>query len=254
MWYWHFMVMLLGVRLIVDIDFSQYPSFEGKIENFSLLPTQGFCNDNYSFSMNNKKYLLRKFKEQSIDRKNEFKIQNYAYEKEIAAKPILIDEENGLMICEFLNGHHKEVLDKDDLRNVANLLKKLHAIESDVEVLSVVDVLDNKSKLVLEALDTLKNYEREYVLCHNDLNPKNILFSKDVKLIDWEFASINDKYFDLASLCVEFSLDEKEETYFLETYFLKKTEIERKKLNAYKTIYIALCKQWFEKLKINTPS
>jgi len=247
------MVTLLGVRLVVNVDFSKYSSFRGKIENFSLLPTQGFCNENYSFSMNDQKYLFRKFKEQTVDRKLEFKVQNLAYELGIAAKAILLDEKNGLMICEFLEGHHKVVLDRNDLNMVADLLKKLHMIQVDTEVLNLEDLFDSKSQTLVEAFDTVKNYHTEYVLCHNDLNSKNILFSEGVKLIDWEFASINDKYFDLASFCVEFHLDEKEETYFLEDYFMSKEEIQREKLNAYKTIYIALCKQWFDKSDINSP-
>jgi len=253
MWYWHFMVMLLGVRLVVNVDFSKYPSFSGKIENFSLLPTQGFCNENYSFRTHDKKYLLRKFKELSLDRKFEFKVQNLAYEQGIAAKAILLDEENDLMICKFLEGHHKDVLDRDDLKALAMLLRKLHMLQVDNEVLNIEDLFNSKSQEIIEAFNTVKNYQIEYVLCHNDLNPHNILFSEDVKLIDWEFAAVNDKYFDLASLCVEFHLDEKEETYFLEAYFMTKEEIQREKLNAYKTIYIALCKQWFAKSELNSP-
>jgi len=247
------MVTLLGVKLVVNADLSKYPFFTGKIEHFSLLPTQGFCNENYSFSMHDKKYLLRRFIEQGIDRKLEFKVQSLAHEKEIAAKPILLDEKNGLMICEFLEGHHEEVLERNDLKNIADLLKKLHMIQIDTEVLNLEDLFDIKSQVLIEAFDTVKKYQAEYVLCHNDLNAKNILFSKEVKLIDWEFASLNDKYFDLASLCVEFHLDETEETYFLEAYFLGKEEIQKEKLNAYKTIYIALCKQWFHKSELNTP-
>ena len=247
------MVMLLGVRLVVNVDLSKYPSFSGKIENFSLLPTQGFCNENYSFSMDDKIYLFRKFKEQDIDRKLEFKIQNLAYEQGIAAKPILLDEDNGLMICEFLEGHHKKVLDRNNLSNIADLLKKLHMIQVDEKVLNLEDLFDSKSEGVIEAFDTVRNYQTEYVLCHNDLNPKNILFAKEVKLIDWEFASLNDRYFDLASFCVEFNLDEKDEIYFLEAYFPTQEEIQREKLNAYKIIYIDLCKQWFDKSDINSP-
>jgi len=248
------MVTLLGVRLVVNVDLSKYQSFRGKIENFSLLPTQGFCNDNYSFSMNDQKYLLRKFKLQTIDRKFEFKVQNLAYAQEIAAKALLLDEESGLMICEFLEGHHKNVLDRNDLKNLADLLIKLHLIQVDTEeVLNLENLFDTKSEVLTEAFNTVKSYHTEYVLCHNDLNSKNILFSKEVKLIDWEFASINDKYFDLASLCVEFNLNKEDEIYFLESYFSTAKEIQREKLNAYKTIYTALCKHWFDKSEINTP-
>ena len=203
--------------------------------------------------MYDQKYLLRKFIEQTVDRNFEFKVQNLAFEIDIAAKPILLDEENGFMICEYLEGEHKAVLERDDLKNIAELLKKLHMIQVDKEALHIEALFEFKSQEIIDALDTVKSYQTEYVLCHNDLNPKNILFSEEVKLIDWEFASVNDKYFDLASLCVEFHLDENEETYFLEAYFLSKEEIQKEKLNAYKTIYITLCKQWFDKSDLNTP-
>ena len=241
------MAMLPGVRLVVNVDLSKYPFFSGKIENFSLLPTQGFCNENYSFQMDSKTYLFRKFKEQNVDRKFEFKVQNLAYEKKIAAKAILLDEENGLMICEFLEGHHKDTLDRNNLIELANLLKKLHTIQIDREPLNVEELFDNKSPELIKVFDTVKNHQSENVLCHNDLNPKNILFSNDIKFIDWEYASINDRYFDLASVSVEFSLNQKDETYFLAAYFNSSEEIQIEKLNAYKMIYRDLCKQWFNK-------
>lgn len=237
----------------MNIDLSKYSFFSGKIENFSRLSSQGFCNENYSFQMDDKRYLFRKFKAQNIDRKFELKAQTLAYEKGLAAKPILLDEDKGFMICEFLEGHHKDVLEKNDLKNVADILKELHTIQVDTEVLKLEDLLEVKSQLLIKAFDIVKRYPTEYVLCHNDLNSQNILFSDDVKLIDWEFAFVNDKYFDLASFCVEFYLDEDEEKYFLEAYFSSPNEIKKEKLKAYKSIYIALCQQWFDKSEINTP-
>jgi thiamine kinase-like enzyme len=39
------------------------------------------------------------------------------------------------------------------------------------------------------------------VLCHHDLHPSNILINDhSIKFLDWEYAAINDRYFDLASL------------------------------------------------------
>ena len=91
---------------------KQYRIFENKeIETFELLENQGYCNENYLLKAEDQKYLIRKFILEN-NRKLEFKVQKLAYEKNIAAKPILLDEENGLMICEFLEGSHKTVLDK----------------------------------------------------------------------------------------------------------------------------------------------
>lgn len=228
---------------------KQYRIFENKeIESFALLKGQGYCNENYLLQTEGKKYLIRKFKLQH-DRKSEFKIQRLAYAKNIAARPILLDEENGLMIAEFLEGRHKTVLEKDDLKKLAQALRKLHSIKLKAKPLNLENILISKPKEIQQAFVTLEKYEVEEVLCHNDLNPKNILFTDEVKFIDWEFASVNDRYFDLASLCIEFDLDNQDKKYFLEHYFKRGEEIYKEKLSGYKVIYKALYAQWFEALE-----
>lgn len=227
---------------------KQYKLFENhEIEELRLLKNQGYCNENYLLKSEDKQYLIRKFKLQH-DRKLEFKIQQLAYDKNIAAKPLLLDEVNGLMICEFLEGKHKSVLDEDDLQKLAQVLRNLHSIHLKSKPLNLQNALSSKSKEIQEAFVILEKYEVEEVLCHNDLNPQNILFTDEVKFIDWEFANLVDRYFDLASVCVEFDLDNQAEKYFLAHYFNTDEEIYNEKLTAHKTIYKALCTQWFESL------
>ena len=45
-------------------------------------------------------YLLKKFKVNDVDRKFEFKVQNLAHVEGIAAKAILLDEDECIMICD----------------------------------------------------------------------------------------------------------------------------------------------------------
>ena len=240
------MGMSHGVGLAVNVDLSKYPFFNGKIEDFSPLPHQGYCNVNYSFQMDGRKYLLREFKVDDVDREFEFQVQTLAYQKNIAAKPIILDEENGLMIVEYIDGHHKETLTQDDIKQLAKLLQKLHSIEIDREPLNLYEDFKQVTQEIKDAFETLSKYPAENVLCHNDLNPKNILFSDDIKFIDWEYAAVNDRYFDLAALCVEFNFSRDEEQVLLENYFYSGHLPSLEKLDAYKTIYAALCKQWFE--------
>ena len=56
---------------------------------------------------------------------------------------------------------------------------------------------------------------------------------------------MNDRYFDLASFSVEFQFSVWDEAYMLASYF-GRAGWDKKKLDAYKIIYKALCKQWFE--------
>ena len=195
-------------------------------------------------------YLHRKFKVQDVDRNFEFKVQNLAHVEGIAAKAILLDEEEGFMICDYLQGDHKTDLDKDDLKELAILLRRLHSIPIDSEALKLEDRFKTQSQEIKEAFEILKNHQVEHVLCHNDLNPKNILFAEDVKLIDWEYAAFNDRYFDFAAVSVEFNLSTQDEIYFLQSYFTSKETIYTEKLDAYKSIYSELCKQWFEEFGV----
>ena len=241
------MPIILGVRHSMNIDISKYSLFkEYKIDSLTLLSEQGFSNKNYRFDYQGSIYILRNFILQDRDRELEYKIQTLAYEKGLAAKPLLLDIDNDLMICEFLEGEHKQSLSRETLKQIVAVLKKLHVIKIDSENMDIATLLAVQNKEVKEAFSTLEKYPKEMVLCHNDLNPKNILFSNNsVKFIDWEFASLNDLYFDLASISVEFDLSILDEAYFLANYFLM-DGWNKEKLDAYKVIYRALCKQWFE--------
>ncbi len=226
---------------------KQYQLFENKeIEVFKFLENQGYCNENYLLKAENKKYLIRKFKLEN-DRKFEFQAQKLAHKNNIAAKPLILDEENGLMICEFLEGEHKNKLETQELGALARILLKLHRIELEKNPLRLDEVLNTRNKEIESAFSTLKTHKSEYVLCHNDLNPKNILFlNHGIKFIDWEFASVNDRYFDLAAVCVEFKLNLQEEACFLNAYFGNTLKVNKEKLNACKTLYRALVQEWFE--------
>ncbi len=229
---------------------KQYTLFENrKIDSYELLENQGYCNENYLFHSEGEKYIVRKFIRTDIDRKFEFEVQKLAYEIGISAEPLLLDEENALSISTYLEGMHKEKLEKNDLEQFAEALTKLHTIKIENKPILLERLIEEKSKEVQNAFRTIGSFSSENVLCHNDLNPQNILFSKMIQLIDWEYAGVNDRYFDLASVCVEFNLNKEDEVYFLRSYFTMKNEIKYEKLKAYKVIYKALCSQWFEDLE-----
>lgn len=241
------MAISLGVRLLVKFDLNKYALFEDqKVQYGDLLQDQGYCNINHLIHTENKKYLLREFKLSGPDRKLEFKIQQKAYRKGIAGKPCILDEKNGLMICEFVEGVHKQKLDRKEIRRVAKLLKHLHQISVRTKPINLKHAFISKPIEVKQAFKNLAKYKIDHVVCHNDLNPKNILFSHMIKLIDWEYATINDRYFDLASLCVEFEFNKREETFFLQAYFGIRSKADKEKLEGYKVIYQTLCTQWFD--------
>lgn len=240
----------------MDKEFlEKYSLFQNKqLLQFELILPQGFCNLNYKLTTSDGIYLVRKLQQNSLDRKLEFKTAYLAYKKKIAKKPLLLDKKNSLMICEFANGIHKSSFSFQDIKNLAKTLQKLHAIKLYKRPINLKKTLHSyknvsfKTKILFK---NLQNFSSDLVLCHQDLNPKNILFDKkSIFIIDFEYANINDRYFDLAALCVEFSLNQKEEKIFLNTYFSSKQPFDRKKLELYKKIYKALCSLWFKQLAV----
>jgi len=217
-----------------------HPFFHGKqIDTCILLENQGYCNENYLVEANGLKYIVRKLLRDDIDRAFEWKVQHLAYAQGITAEPLVFDEENGFMVFAFLEGEHKTKLEVNELKRLAQTLRKLHSI-----------TIDAKPIELQTDTSSIDNYPKEYVLCHNDLNPQNIFFSDELKFIDWEYAGVNDRYFDLACVCVEFGLDSEIQGVFLEAYF-EDEDFSLEKLGAYKVIYKALCEEWFQNNRTN---
>ena len=198
------------------------------------MPNQGYCNANYLLKKDGKNYHVREFKILGLDREFEFKVQSLAYKKAIGAKPFVISQTH--MVGEFLKGGHKKKLNKRNIALLAKTIKKLHTIRA-----------RKKAKPFNQrCINLASKFSKDLVLSHNDINVKNVLFSSRCMLIDWEYAGLNDRYFDLASISCEYKFSQKDEVYFFKHYGKK---LDRKKLKVYKRIYDILYKAWFKQLE-----
>jgi thiamine kinase-like enzyme len=57
------------------------------------------------------------------------------------------------------------------------------------------------------------------VPCHNDLLNANFLDDGEIRIVDWEYAGMGDRFFDLANFAVNHELDTDGERGLLEAYF-----------------------------------
>ena len=241
------MLIIPGGKRIMLLDLSILPLFAGKtLSEPVLLSQQGFSNENYSFYADKQRYLLRKFKLQDRDRTLEYEVQKLAYQHSLAAQPYYLNLEEGFMICEYLDGKHISKLTRGEIAVFVEQLKQLHTLKIDQQSLALKSNFSVLTQELEEAFDVIHNATVETVLSHNDLNPLNCIFSKEtIKFIDWEFAGMNDRYFDLASFSVEFQFTVLDEAYMLALYFADENW-DKKKLDAYKVVYKTLCGQWFD--------
>jgi Ser/Thr protein kinase RdoA (MazF antagonist) len=204
------------------------------IQALTPLAQQGHCNQNYLLTTQKTSYIVRIFGSESRNRVLEYRVQSKAYERGIAPEPIHLDIKNNLMIMAFSTGKHRKKLSQIELKHLAKTLRTLHSIQI------------NTSQVTLDVDTSLLNtFDYDPVLCHNDLNPYNILWRDQIPtLIDWEYAGKNDRYFDLASVVVEFALHRSDIKVFIDRYFQADTW-NREKLDTYIQVYHEVCEQWW---------
>ncbi len=226
-----------------------HPFFANKqIDSCRLLEHQGYCNENYLVVADGVKYIARSFTKNETNREEEFFIQKQAYLSGIAPQPLVLNLKDRYMIMEYIEGTHEKKLDLFSLYMLVDTVSILHdnvLIEKDM--VKTKDLVKRRDKEIIDALEIIENFSKDFVVCHNDLNPMNILWRENKPiLLDFEYAGVNDCYFDLAALSIEFQLGRREESLMLHRYF--GGVFYRDKFEAYKVIYQALCEEWFQNM------
>ena len=151
---------------------------------------------------------------------------------------LFIDKKNKLLIYEYIEDtkklseisfpletiEHKSIEDKY-LRQLGEGIKKIHSVKPPKKFITFENQLNIYQELLSgfkwpeenhleQAINLFKTITKDeddgdFVFSHNDLNVLNILQTQNkTYFIDWEFASINSKYFDLVSVIHHYKLDE----------------------------------------------
>jgi thiamine kinase-like enzyme len=231
--------LAVNIQDMIKRDFPQWSSLD-----LALRPLAGgITNRNYLVSADGGDYVVRIPGERTellgIDRANEAEAAYRAASLGIAPPVIGELTSVGTLVTELVEGSHLEpaafVARLDD---VAALVRTFHDTEPldgafpihrvvewhardaarfGVRLPGLVDSLMSVSRQIETAF--AKSPE-PLVPCHNDLLPGNVLFGPDrVWLLDFEYAGMNDRYFDLGNLSVNCGLDEAAEQEFLRAYF-----------------------------------
>ena len=91
-----------------------------------------------------------------------------------------------------------------------------------------------------ELKEYIDNCKTEMCLTHIDAVPDNFLFTADgdIRLIDWEYAGMQDPHVDIAMFCIYALYDRKQVDRLIDIYFENKCE-KQTRLKIY--CYIAVC-------------
>lgn len=213
-------------------------AIQPQAERLTSIPGEIILNDNLSSSpisqvflctFNSTKAVIRLDRpcasRLAINREHEFKLLKHIEHLRLAPKILFHDASKGILIWEYFEGKEFSLSTNNqnsNLRALGNSLSKIHestiftnSLDVFSESICLYQILLENSPHEALASKTLSLYDdlskdgTNYVLSHNDLNKKNLLWNNQFLFLDWEYAGINHPCFDIASIVKAQNLDEK---------------------------------------------
>ena len=193
----------------------------------------GITNRNYRVDVDGEVFVLRiggaKTSLLGIDRAVENEAGRRAFEVGVGPEVVSFDSERGWLVCRFVHGRAislEEMREPAVLARAAAALRAFHSaspIPGRFDAWAVAQ--DYRQKAVAAGVNVPPEFdgawaiaeriraargEQRLVPCHNDLLNANFLDDGQVKIVDWEYAGMGDRFFDLANFSVnhEFSVDD----------------------------------------------
>ena len=199
----------------------------------------GLSSENYKVSYNNNDYFVKICIADYLhtDRINELSILNKVSKINLAPNIYYFSNKSGNMITSWIDGTMPSLDDFNSsnfLNMLSNSLKSLHNLKCEKQFNPFNDIrkrieickdlnlpLPKSINILLEFLTYIEyklNKSPLIGLCHNDLNASNIILtSNKLYFVDYEYSSMGDIFFDLATISWFFS--EKSRKDLLKFYF-----------------------------------
>jgi thiamine kinase-like enzyme len=202
----------------------------------------GITNRNYRVDVDGSSYVLRVGGKDTdllgIDRVNEHEASLRAAEIGVGPEVIAFDDDEGWLVTRFIDGRSVpplEVRTPEGIRRVAAVLHRFHnaaPIPGWFDAHAVVE--DYRDEAVRHGVSIPKEFSdaqhasdrirrargpQPAVPCHNDLLNANFLDDGEIRVVDWEYAGMGDRFFDLANLSVNHEFGLEEDRRLLAAYF-----------------------------------
>lgn len=244
-----------------------------KITDITVLKN-GMTNRSFLFTCNSEKYIMRipgEGTDKLINRQQEAAVYNAIADKNICDDIAYIDPESGYKITKFIND--ARVCDPFDHDDVAKCMKKLRAfhelcltVDHEFDIFGQLEFYESlwkgepsiykDYKKTKENVLSLKSYIDRHaskkVLAHIDAVPDNFLFcekegKEDIRLIDWEYAGMQDPHVDIAMFCIYALYNREQIDDLISAYFTEGCDdIIRIKIYCYIAVCGLLWSNWCE--------
>lgn len=236
---------------------------------------KGMTNRSFLFTCRGKKYIMRipgEGTEQLISRKNEAEAYHVINGRGICDDNLYIDPKNGYKITKYIeNSRVCNPMKTEDVKSCMNLLRSFHNMNLTVtnefdlfERINFYESLWHGEKSAYkdysetkEDVFSLKKYIDKHVdrkaLTHIDAVPDNFLFyineqgKEEIRLIDWEYAAMQDVHVDIAMFSI-YSFYKKEQIdELIRIYFMDACPADiRIKIYCYVAVCGLLWSNWCE--------
>lgn len=238
---------------------------EEEICNITTLK-KGMTNRSFLFSCKGRKYIMRipgEGTEYLINRYNEFDVYRALKGKHICDDIQYINPDNGYKITQFLeNAHVCNPQNRSEVKKCMRKLRQFHAMHLKVShrfdlyeqidfyeslwgnVPSMYKDYEDTKRNVLSLRSYIESHITQEVLTHIDAVPDNFLFTTDsngnesIRIIDWEYAGMQDPHVDIAMFCIYSFYDKDDIDKTIADYFPENCP-ELTKIKIY--CYVATC-------------
>lgn len=232
-------IRIIGIALNVKTD---------EVTDIAVLK-KGMTNHSFLFNCWGKKYIMRipgAGTEQLINRKQEVDVYRTISGKKISDNIVYINAENGYKITEFFED--ARVCDASNYKDVVDCMKRLREfhdlklkVEYEFDIFGQItfyeslwngnpsayrDYAETKTN-VFSLRQYIDAHVTERVLAHIDAVPDNFLFieregKQEIRLIDWEYAGMQDPHVDIAMFCIYALYNKKQVDCVIDAYFTKR--------------------------------
>lgn len=218
----------------------------GEITHIEVLK-KGMTNRSFLFFCKGSKYIMRIPGEGTnllIDRVQEAAVYARVSGQDICDDIFYIDPETGYKITRYFEGARVcDPQDKSDLRLCMETLRDFHnrglTVEHEFDIFrqisfyeslwqgqrSVYRDYERTKENILSLKPFIDRHKLPYVLTHIDAVPDNFLFIRNddgntqVRLIDWEYAGMQDPHVDIAMFCIYALYDRQQVDRLIDLYF-----------------------------------
>lgn len=234
---------------------------------------KGMTNRSFLFRCNQEKYIMRipgEGTDKLIDREREYAVYKVLKDKNICDDVVYMNAENGYKITKYWsNAKTCDPFDFNSVRSCFEKLKQFHSLRLYVDHEFDIFAQIEKYELLRGDHSVYKDYEetkrtvmslkkfidaqnKDYILTHIDAVPDNFLFvdidgKTEIRLIDWEYAGMQDPHVDIAMFCIYSMYDQEQIDKAIDIYFENDcvTDV-RTKIYCYIAICGLLWSNWCE--------